>query len=112
MELEQDPATEPNPLVDWRTPYVDYLLRKALPTDKTVARWLTRRAKSFAVIDGELYRRSHTGILQRCIPTEQGKQLLGDIHGGVCGNHAATRTLVKNMFRQGFYWPTVVADAE
>ena len=29
---------------------------------------------------------------------------------GSCGHHAAPRTLVGNAFRQGFYWPTAVAD--
>jgi transposase InsO family protein len=29
----------------------------------------------------------------------------------VCGHHAAPGTLVGNAFRQGFYWPTAVADA-
>ena len=37
MELEEDPATEPDPLVDWRTLYLDYLLGDTLPTDKTEA---------------------------------------------------------------------------
>ena len=73
MELNEDPATEPDPLADWRTPYLDYLLREALSTDKTEARRLACRAKSFIAIEGELYRRSHTEILQRCIPIEQGK---------------------------------------
>ena len=54
-------------------PYLDYLLHGALSTDKTEARWLARHAKSFVVIEGELYRRSHTRILQRCIPIKQGK---------------------------------------
>jgi hypothetical protein len=54
-------------------------------------------------MEGELYRRSHTGILQRCIPFEQGKRLLSDIHGGVYGHHVMPRTLVGNAFRQGFY---------
>ena len=71
--------------------------------DKTEAQRLTHRAKSFVVIEGELYRQSHTRILQCCIPIKQGKQLLSDIHGGVCGHHAAPRTLVKNAFRHGFY---------
>ena len=93
-------------------PYLDYLLREALPTDKTEDRWLTRHAKSFAIVDGKLYRRSHTRILQRCIPIEQGKQLLSDIHGEVCGHHASPRTLVRNTFRQGFYLPITVVDAE
>ena len=80
--------------------------------NKAEARWLARRAKSFVLVEGELYRRSHTGILQRCIPIEQGKHLLSDIHGGVYGHHATPRTLVRNAFRQGFYWPTTVDDAE
>jgi transposase InsO family protein len=36
---------------------------------------------------------------------------LQEIHSGACGHHAAPRALVENAFRQGFYWPTVVADA-
>ncbi|XP_066341259.1 uncharacterized protein [Miscanthus floridulus] len=98
MELDEDPATEPDHLGDWRTPYLDYLLREALSTDKTEAQWLVHHAKSFVLIEGELYRQSHTEILQRCIPIKQGKQLPSDIHGGVRGHHAAPRTLVGNMF--------------
>jgi hypothetical protein len=44
-----------------------------LLVNKTKAQLLARRAKSFAVIGVELYRKSRTGILQRCIPTKQGK---------------------------------------
>jgi len=83
MELDEDPTIEPDPLANWRMPYLDYLLREALPTDKTEARRLVRHAKSFVLVEGEVYKRSHTRILQRCIPLEQGKRLLSDIHGGV-----------------------------
>ncbi|XP_066323368.1 uncharacterized protein [Miscanthus floridulus] len=98
MELHEDPTTEPDPLVDWRTPYLDYLLCEALLMDKLEARWLTHRAKSFVLIEGKLYKRSHTGILQRYIPIEQGKWLLSDIYGGVYDHHAMHRTLVGNAF--------------
>jgi len=57
-------------MADWRMPYLDYLLREVLPTDKTEAQRLVRCAKSFVVIEGELYKRSHTRILQYCIPIE------------------------------------------
>ena len=63
MELEEDPATEPDPLDGWRTLYLDYLLRDMLPTDKMEAQWLAHRAKSFVLIEGELYKQGHTGIL-------------------------------------------------
>ena len=70
MELEEDPATEPGPLDDWRILYLNYLLRDTLSTDKTEARRLARRAKSFVLVESELYKRSHTEILQLCIPIE------------------------------------------
>ena len=60
IELEEDPAVEADPLDDWRMPYLDYLLHNTLPTDKTEARRLTRRTKSFILIEGELYKWSHT----------------------------------------------------
>jgi hypothetical protein len=68
-------------------------------------------AKSFTLVDGELYKRAASGILQRCVPIPQGRELLRVIHAGVCGHHAAPHALVGNAFRQGFYWPTAVADA-
>ncbi|XP_034580784.1 uncharacterized protein [Setaria viridis] len=99
MEINTEPAKGPDLLPDWRTPYLDYLIRESLPTDKTEARRIAHRAKSFVIIDQELYKLSHTGILQRCIPSEQGRSLLQDIHVGACGHHAAPRTLVGNAFR-------------
>ncbi|XP_066341211.1 uncharacterized protein [Miscanthus floridulus] len=108
MEIDVDLATELDPPADWRMPYLDYLLQEVLLAEKMEARRLAHCAKLFVIIEEELYKRSHVGNLQRCIPIEQGKQLLEDIHGGV----AEPRTLVGNMFRQGLYWPTVVADAE
>jgi transposase InsO family protein len=44
-------------------------------------------------------------------PHPPGRELIQDIHAGVCGHHMAPRTLVDNAFRQGFYWPTAVTDA-
>ena len=83
--------------------YLNYILHEELPTNKMEARRLTHRAKSFVIIDGELYKQSHTRVLQRCIPIEQAKKLLRDIHDGVYDRHAMPRTLVGKMFRQGFY---------
>jgi hypothetical protein len=80
--------------------------------EKIEARWIARRSKTFVMYgdDKELYRRSTTGILQRCITIWDGKNLLKDLHSGACGHNAAPQTLVENAFWQGFYWPTAVSD--
>jgi ribonuclease HI len=110
VKEEQSGAT---PNRNWQTPYLQYLHRGELPLDRAEARRLARRAKSFVLLgDGkELYHRSPSGILQRCISIAEGQELLQEIHSGACGHHATPRALVGNAFRQGFYWPTVVADA-
>jgi hypothetical protein len=48
----------------------------------------------------------------RCILRFEGLQLLQEIHGGECGNHAASANLVGKAFRSSFYWPTTLADAQ
>jgi hypothetical protein len=63
MEIDEDPVVEPDHLPDWRIPYLDCLIREVLPMDKTEARRLARRAKSFAIIEEELYKKGHTKIL-------------------------------------------------
>jgi hypothetical protein len=47
-----------------------------------------------------------------CILREQGHELLQEIHAGTFGHHAGPRTLVGKAFRQGFYWPTAVANSK
>jgi hypothetical protein len=63
---------------NWQTPYLEYLLRGELPLDKAEARRLARRAKSFVLLgdEKELYHRSPSGILQRCISVAEGHELL------------------------------------
>jgi hypothetical protein len=46
-----------------------------------------------------------------CITQEEGRELLTEIHGGECGSHSSSRTLVGKAFRHGFYWPTALQDA-
>jgi ribonuclease HI len=88
------------PSRNWQTPYLQYLHRGELPLDRAEARRLARRAKSFVLLGNEmeLYHRSPSGILQRCISIAEGQELLQEIHSGACGHHAAPRALVGNAF--------------
>jgi hypothetical protein len=96
---------------DWRAKYLTWIDRGELPSDRSETRRIARKAKSFTIIDGELYKRAASGVLQLCILIHHGRELIRDIHAGVRGHHTAPHTLVGNAFRQGFYWPTAVADA-
>jgi hypothetical protein len=92
--------TEPVPGAgDWRDKYITWMDRGELPSDRSEARRIARTAKSFTLVDGELYKCAASGVLQRCVPIPQGRELLRYIHAGVCGHHAAPRTLVGNAFR-------------
>jgi hypothetical protein len=89
MDIEPDLAMRDEPMPDWRIPYLEYLIREVLLAYKMEARRIARRAKSFPLIKGELFKRSATRVLQQCITTKEGIKLLEDIHGGICGHHVA-----------------------
>ena len=47
------------------------------------------------MLGDELYKRSPLGVLMKCIPTNQGKQLLLKVHARICRHHMAPRSLVR-----------------
>ncbi|XP_039815274.1 uncharacterized protein LOC120678188 [Panicum virgatum] len=98
MQIDEAPPSQ-----DWGDQYLNWINRGVLPSDRAQARRIAKRAKSFIVIDDELYKRSPLGILQHCITIPEGRELLWDIHAGICGHHTAPRTLLMgNAFRQKF----------
>jgi ribonuclease HI len=99
--------------VDWRQPLIDYIREQKVPSDKNIAEQLIRRAKTYVLVEDKLYRLVATfGVLMKCIPQDEGKDILEEIHKGVCGNHTSSRTLVSEAFRRAFYWPIALVDAE
>jgi ribonuclease HI len=89
--------------VDWRQPFIDFIRKQKVPTDKNLAEQIIRRAKSYVLVGDKLYRRGATsGVLMKCVPREEGKDILEEIHKGVCGNHVSSRTLVSKGFPMSF----------
>jgi ribonuclease HI len=95
----------------WISKVRDYLKDNFLPEDQTSAERIVRMAKRYTVVEGDLYHRGANSILMWCITQEEGRDLLAEIHGGECGSHSSSRTLVGKAFRHGFYWPTALQDA-
>jgi hypothetical protein len=98
-------TTDPSPLlagqevmmidVDWQQPFIDYIREQKVPMDKNLVEQIIRRAKYYILVGDKLYRRGATSeVLMKCVPREEGKDILEEIHKGVCGNHTSSRTLV------------------
>jgi hypothetical protein len=63
--------------VDWRQPFIDYLSEQKVPSDKNLAEQLIRWAKSYVLVGDKLYRRgASSGVLMKCVPRQEGKDIL------------------------------------
>jgi hypothetical protein len=106
----QDPEAQAG-LDTWIVEIQTYLIDNILLEDMTSADRVARLAKRYTLVEGDLYRRGANGILMWCITREEGYDLLTEVHGGECENHASSHMLVGKAFRHGFYWPTALQDA-
>jgi hypothetical protein len=59
MDVEPAPSE-----VDWRDKYIAWKDRGELPSDWSEARRIARMAKSFTLVDDELYKRAASGIVK------------------------------------------------
>ena len=89
-------------IAPWTEPFLAYLNRQELPKDQNETRCIVWRSKAYKVHEGELYKKSATRVLQRCISEEEGRQLLAEIHAGLGGHHATARALVSKAFPYRF----------
>jgi hypothetical protein len=87
-----------------------YLKDNILPNYSASADRIVRVAKRYKLVEGDLYWRGTNGILLWCITQEEGCGLLIEEHGGECGNHASSHTLVDKALWHNFYWPIAVQD--
>jgi hypothetical protein len=99
--------------VDWKQPSINYIREQKVPTDKNLAEQLIHCTKSYVLVGDKLYRRGASSrVLMKCVPREEAKGILEEIHKGICGKNASSLTLVSKAFRRAFYWPTTLSDAE
>jgi hypothetical protein len=88
-----------------------YLRHHYEPDNTTKLLKMQQRAKAYQVIGNELYKTSDIGPLLRCLSKVEGRELLAEIHLGVCRGHIGSRGLTAKVFTQGFYWPSIIDDA-
>ncbi|XP_074265133.1 uncharacterized protein LOC141587557 [Silene latifolia] len=96
---------------DWRVPYLNWLRDGTLPEDRKEAQSFRIKASRYIMIDNILFRKSLAGPCLRCLGKEEAEMVLKDVHSGECENHAGGRSLSNKILRQGYFWPTMRADA-
>jgi hypothetical protein len=106
----EDPEAQAGPNT-WITEIWTYVKDNILPDNMTSADQIAPLAKTYTLVEGDLYRRGANGVLMRCITREECCEQLTEVHGGECGNHASSCTLVGKAFWHRFYWPTALLDA-
>ncbi|XP_020160919.1 uncharacterized protein [Aegilops tauschii subsp. strangulata] len=83
----------------WVTEFKDYLLHDTLSEEDAEVERVAWQATAYCLQDDELYRKRPNNVSLRCISEEQGCELLADIHGGDCGHHSLSRTLMAGGYR-------------
>jgi ribonuclease HI len=111
MEIDQTVFTA-REVPSWACLIMDFMVNGQLLPDEAEARCIMRRSKAYTIINKDIYKRSTTRVLQRCVESSEGQEMLQEIHQGECGHHASSRALVSKAFRHGFYWPTALQEAE
>ncbi|XP_016205400.1 uncharacterized protein LOC107645794 [Arachis ipaensis] len=102
--------TNINHLRDWRTPFLEYINAGIIPRDELNPQHFRRKASLYTNIEGELYRRGFSQPLLKCLNKDEAKEVMDEIHEGVCGNHIGGWALTAKIVRTGYYWPTMKRD--
>ena len=59
-----------------------------------------------------MYKRGFSRLYLRCLNHEKADYMMREILEGICGNHSGARSLVHKVIRAGYYWPTMLKDAQ
>jgi hypothetical protein len=98
--------------LDWRAPIIAFLRGHYEPVETHDLKRMQARVRGYVLKNDILFKLGVCAPLLKCITQEQGIELMKEIHGGMCGSHIAARALAEKAFRQGFYWPMTIRDAE
>ena len=79
---------------------------------KDAARKLKVQASQFVLIRDVLCKRGFSQLYLRCLSHDEADYMMKEVHEGICGNHSGARSLVHKLVRAGFYWPTMLKDAQ
>nr|XP_023904956.1 uncharacterized protein LOC112016665 [Quercus suber] len=117
METQRNPSIEEvltfvvRDESSWMTPILSFLQEGRLPQDTYEARKIKKRAARFTILNDTLYKRGFSMPYLRCVDEGDAEYILREVHEGICGDHAGSRSLVRKIMQTGYFWPTMQDDA-
>ena len=97
---------------NWATPLMANLRSGILPDGKDAARKLKVQASRFVLLEDVLYKSGFSRSYLRCLSHDEADYIMREVHEGIYGNHSGARLLVHKLIRAGYYWPTMLKDAQ
>ncbi|GJW88660.1 reverse transcriptase domain-containing protein [Tanacetum coccineum] len=97
---------------NWMTSIINYLEEGLVPSNKNEARSLRAKISQYMIESGVLFKKGYLVPMLRCVGPLQTNYVIREIHMGSCGMHIGPRAMVRKAMRQGYYWPTMHADAK
>ena len=95
---------------DWRTPFLEYLIKGILLDNRDEAYRLKRMATRYFVEGGILFRKGFNEEPLRCLGTPEAQSVMQEVHVGECGYHQGKKQLLQQLLNLGYFWPTMKQD--
>jgi ribonuclease HI len=96
---------------EWYSPICRFLTKGELPADKLEGRKIRKLAPMYVVRVNEIYKQGYLESWLKCVAQDKAREMLAEVHEGICGSHQGAKTLAKRIIWAGLYWPTIKSDA-
>ncbi|GJX59048.1 reverse transcriptase domain-containing protein [Tanacetum coccineum] len=95
---------------NWMTPIIKCLEKGIWPADENEARTLRMKISQYVIEEGVMFKKSYLAPMLRCVGPLQANYITREVHEGACGMHAGARSVVAEIIRQGYFWPSMHRD--
>ncbi|GJW48592.1 reverse transcriptase domain-containing protein [Tanacetum coccineum] len=98
----------------WFADFANYLVGDVIPHGMTYQ----QKNKFFSVLknyfweDPYLFKVCSYGMIRRCVSGPKTRIILDQCHHGPTGRHYGPNTTAKKVLDLGFYWPTIIKEAQ
>ncbi|KAK4854138.1 hypothetical protein QYF36_019483 [Acer negundo] len=100
-------------MTPWFVDFVNFLANGIMPVKMNFhqKKKFLSDAKSYLWDEPLLFRICSDGLIRRCVPDEEMRDILMHCHSKECGGHFKAIRTSRKVLQSGFYWPTIFQDA-